>query len=144
MKPETVPEKFAFSRFTTEMRVRPDDIDLYRHVHSSRYVDYILAARFDQMERCYGMSMQAFAERGLGWFQRAISINYKRPLEMAERFKVETGIIRFRRDGVVISFKIFKQNGKLAADGEGDYALIDMNTRWATEIPADIKEKYSI
>lgn len=144
MNPETVPENFVFSRFTTEMRVRPDDIDLYRHVHSSRYVDYVLAARFDQMERCYGMSMQAFAERGLGWFQRAISINYKRPLEMAERFKVETGIIRFRRDGVVISFKIFKQNGKLAADGEGDYALIDMNTRWATEIPADIKEKYSI
>jgi len=137
-------EGAVFSRFTTEMQVRPDDIDLYCHVHSSRYLDYILAARFDQMERCYGMSMQAFAERGLGWFQRALTINYKRPLEMAEHFKVETGVIRFRRDGVIISFKIFKQNGKLAADGEGDYALIDMKTRWATEIPDDIKAKYSI
>lgn len=126
------------------MRVRPDDIDLYRHVHSSRYVDYVLAARFDQMERCYGMSMQEFSDRGLGWFQRAITLNYKRPLEMAERFTVETGIVRFRRDGVVISFRIFKQNGKIAADGEADYALVDMKTRWATDVPADIKEKYSI
>lgn len=134
----------VFSRFTTKMRVRPDDIDLYRHVHSSRYLDYVLAARFDQMERCYGMSMQDFAERGLGWFQRALTINYKRPLAMAENFTVETGIIRFRRDGVVVSFKIFKENGKIAADGEGDYALIDMKTRWATEIPDDIKAKYSI
>lgn len=134
----------VFSRFTTEMRVRPDDLDLYCHVHSSRYLDYVLAARFDQMERCYGMSMQAFAARGLGWFQRAITINYKRPLTMDERFKVETGVVRFRRDGVVITFKIFKQNGKIAADGEGDYALIDMKTRWATEIPDDIKAKYSI
>lgn len=134
----------VFSRFTTEMRVRPDDIDLYQHVHSSRYVDYVLAARFDQMERCYGMSMQEFAARGLGWFQRSITINYKRPLEMAESFKVETGIVRFRRDGVVISFKIFKQNGKISADGEADYALVDLKTRWATDVPADIKEKYSI
>lgn len=134
----------VFSRFTTEMRVRPDDIDLYRHVHSSRYVDYVLAARFDQMERCYGMSMQDFAARGLGWFQRAITINYRRPLEMAERFTVETGITRFRRDGVVVSFRIFRQNGKLAADGEGDYALVDLKTRRATEIPADVREKYSI
>lgn len=137
-------ENPVFSRFVTEMRVRPDDIDLYCHVHSSRYLDYVLAARFDQMERCYGMPMQEFTARGLGWFQRSITMNYKRPLEMAERFKVETGIVGFRRDGVIVSFRIFKENGKLAADGTGDYALVDMKTRWATEIPADIKEKYSI
>lgn len=137
-------EKNVYSRFVTEMRVRPDDLDFYRHVHSSRYLDYVLAARFDQMERCYGMSMQDFATRGLGWFQRSITLNYKRPLTMAERFKVETGIIGFRRDGVIVSFKIFKENGKLSADGTGDYALVDLKTRWATEIPADVKERYSI
>lgn len=134
----------AFARFTSEMRVRPDDIDLYCHVHSSRYIDYVLAARFDQMERCYKMPMQEFAARGLGWFQRSFKINYKRPLEMSERFVVETGISEFRRDGVIVTFKIFKENGKLSADGEGDYALIDMKTRWATAIPEDIKEKFSV
>ena len=46
-----------YSKFTTEMQVRPDDIDMNRHVHSSRYLDYVFAARFDQMERCYKMSM---------------------------------------------------------------------------------------
>lgn len=134
----------AFARFTTEMRVRPDDIDLYCHVHSSRYMDYVLAARIDQMERCYKMPMSEFAKRELGWFQRSFSINYRRPLEMSETFTVETGIVGFRRDGVIISFKIFKQNGKLSADGEADYALVDMKTRWATEIPEDIKAKYSV
>ena len=37
------------SKFESEMQVRPDDIDMYQHVHSSRYMDYVLAARFDQM-----------------------------------------------------------------------------------------------
>ena len=70
----------VYSKFETELSVRPDDIDLYQHVHSTRYLDYMLAARFDQMERCYGMSMQDFASRGLGWFMAAANIQYKRPL----------------------------------------------------------------
>ena len=53
----------VFSKFETELAVRPDDIDLYQHVHSTRYLDYVLAARFEQMEKNYGMSMQAFADR---------------------------------------------------------------------------------
>lgn len=134
----------VFARFVSEMQVRPDDIDLYCHVHSSRYLDYVLAARFDQMARCYKMSMQDFAARGIGWFQRALTINYKRPLEMAETFKVETGIEEFLKDGVIVSFKIFKENGKISADGVCNYALIDMKTRRAAPIPQDIREKYSI
>lgn len=134
----------VFARFVSEMQVRPDDIDLYSHVHSSRYLDYVLAARFDQMDRCYKMSMQDFAARGLGWFQRSFTINYKRQLEIAERFTVETGIEEFVKDGVIVSFKIFKSNGKLAADGTCNYAIIDMKTRRATVIPEDIRLKYSI
>ena len=110
-------ENPVYARFVTEMQVRPDDIDLYSHVHSSRYLDYVLAARFDQMANCYKMSMQDFAARGFGWFQRSLTINYKRQLEIAERFKVETGIEEFLKDGVIVSFKIFKANGKIAADG---------------------------
>ena len=34
-----------FSKFESELAVRPDDIDLYQHVHSTRYLDYVLAAR---------------------------------------------------------------------------------------------------
>ena len=37
----------VYSKFETELAVRPDDIDLYQHVHSTRYLDYVLAARFE-------------------------------------------------------------------------------------------------
>jgi len=58
----------VYLKFESEMQVRPDDIDMYQHVHSSRYMDYVLAARFDQMERCYRMPMTEFQKRGFGWF----------------------------------------------------------------------------
>ena len=69
------------------MQVRPDDIDMTRHVHSSRYLDYVLAARFDQMERCYKMSMQAFMERGLGWVIKTSHIEFIRPLNSETIFR---------------------------------------------------------
>ena len=54
------------TRFETELHVRPDDIDMNQHVHSSRYQDYVLAARYDQMARCYKVSMDEFTQAGLG------------------------------------------------------------------------------
>lgn len=138
-------EKTEFSRFVTEMQVRPDDIDLYQHVHSSRYIDYVLAARFDQMERCYKMSMQEFAARGLGWYQTSITMNYKRALGLGDYFSVETGITEIAGATITLTFKIIKKStGKLVADGHASYALIDLKTKRATAIPQDVIEKYTI
>jgi acyl-CoA thioester hydrolase/thioesterase-3 len=70
----------AISRFETELQVRPDDIDMYQHVHSSRYMDYVLAARFEQMDRCYKMPMSEFQKLGFGWFLAGTEMRFRRPL----------------------------------------------------------------
>lgn len=43
------------TRFTSIIAVRPDDIDMNQQVHASRYQDYLLAARYEQMARDYGL-----------------------------------------------------------------------------------------
>jgi YbgC/YbaW family acyl-CoA thioester hydrolase len=135
----------VYAKFETELAVRPDDIDLYQHVHSTRYLDYVLAARFDQMERCYGMSMQAFAALGLGWFMTAASIQYKRPLGWGDRMVVRTWIEHFTETGCRVAFEIEKlPTGKRVCDGHCDYTLVTLATGRATVLPEDIKGKYSI
>jgi acyl-CoA thioester hydrolase/thioesterase-3 len=135
----------VYSKFETELTVRPDDIDLYQHVHSTRYLDYVLAARFDQMERCYGMPMQAFSDRGLGWFMSSATMRFKRSLGMGERMVVRCWIERFTETGCVLGFEIDKRpSGKRAFDGSCDYTLVTLATGRAVEIPDDIKAKYSI
>lgn len=135
----------VFSQFETELTVRPDDIDLYQHVHSTRYLDYVLAARFEQMERCYGMSMQEFAKLGLGWFMVAAAIQFKRPLGWGDRMVVRTGIDHFTETGCRVSFEIDKlPTGKRICDGHCDYTLVTLATGRGTPIPAEIRAKYSI
>lgn len=143
--PTSPPAPNVFARFETELAVRPDDIDLYQHVHSTRYLDYVLAARFDQMERCYGMSMQQFAARGLGWFMTAASIQYRRPLGLGDRMLVRTWIESFSSHGCRVAFEIEKQpTGKRVCDGNCDYTLVTLATGRATPIPEDVRVKYSI
>jgi len=135
----------VYSKFETELAVRPDDIDLHQHVHSTRYLDYMLAARFDQMERCYGMSMQAFVQRGLSWFMATANINYRRPLGWGDRMMVRTWIESFSETGCRVAFEIEKlPTGKRVCDGACDYTLVTLATGRATPLPEDIKSQYSI
>jgi YbgC/YbaW family acyl-CoA thioester hydrolase len=133
------------SRFTSELQVRPDDIDMNQHVHASKYFDYVLAARYDQMERCYRMGMAEFLGRGFGWFVKVGHIEYKRPLRIGEWFTVTTWIEEIERESVRVDYDISKKaNGKIAASGYCLYTLVSLETGRAQEIPQDIVAKYAI
>ena len=133
------------SRFETELQVRPDDIDMNQHVHGSRYFDYVLAARYDQMARCYQMSMAEFIAAGFGWFIRTAHVEYKRPLVIGEYFIVRTWVEEMFRDGVRVDFQILKkERAKLACDGYFHYTMVSLATGRAEALPDWIVEKYAV
>lgn len=127
------------------MQVRPDDIDMNQHVHNSRYFDYVLAARYDQMERCYKMPMAEFLKLGFGWVVRTAFIEYKRPLGLGDVFTVRTWIDEVQENGVVVHFEIMKKaSGKLSCDGYFRYIMVNMDTGRAEKIPEWIIQRYSV
>jgi acyl-CoA thioester hydrolase len=135
----------VYSRFETELQVRPDDIDMNRHAHASRYIDFVLAARFEQMERCYGMSMADFLALNYGWVVKSAELHYKRPLVMGERMAVRTWVIGFQETTVAVGFEILKaENRKVACHGSFEYTLVNASTGRAEVIPASVIANYSI
>ncbi|HEY0965940.1 MAG TPA: acyl-CoA thioesterase [Opitutaceae bacterium] len=135
----------VYSKFETELAVRPDDIDLYQHVHSTRYLDYVLAARFEQMERCYGMGMGEFARQGLGWFMTSATIHYRRPLGLGDRMVVRTWIEQFTENGCRVAFEIDRlPTAKRACEGHCDYVLVTLSTGRSTPLTAEIRQRYAI
>jgi YbgC/YbaW family acyl-CoA thioester hydrolase len=132
-----------YTTYESELRVRPDDIDMFNHVHNSKYFDYVLAARYDQMERCYGLSMESFIERGFGWLVRSVYMDYKRPLKMSDYFLVRTGIKTIDAKKCKVSFEIIsKVTNKICCDGWFDFVLIDLKTGKGVVIPQDVIEHY--
>ena len=138
-------EKKIYASFESEFKVRPDDIDMFQHVHNSKYFDYVLAARYDQMERCYGMSMEEFLKRGFGWVIQTAHVEYKRPLCLGDTFIVRTGIETINSKGCKVAFKLFnKSTGKICCDGWFDYVMINLKTGRSEVVPEDVIIKYTI
>ena len=135
------------TRFETELQVRPDDIDMNRHVHASRYHDYVLAARYDQMARCYKMSMEEFNQAGLGWFVKTAHLEYKRPLLMGDRFIVRTWVDDIAGSHVKVRFEIVRKVGdrqKMSCEGWFDYVLVNLQNGRAELIPDAVLAKYAV
>lgn len=133
------------SIFETDFKVRPDDIDMFQHVHNSKYFDYVLAARYDQMERFYGMPMEDFMKQGLGWVVRTAYVDYKRALAMGDEFTVRTGIQSFEDKGCRVQFEIInKKTKKICCDGWFDYTLIDIATGRGMKVSAEMIKRYTI
>lgn len=133
------------SIFETDFKVRPDDIDMFQHVHNSKYFDYVLAARYDQMERFYGMPLEEFMQQGFGWVVRTAYVDYKRALSMGDEFTVRTGIESFADKGCRVQFEIInKKTKKICCDGWFDYVLIDTASGRGVKVSAEMIERYTI
>ena len=133
------------NKYESELQVRPDDIDMFSHAHSSRYIDYVLAARYDQMERCYGMGMEEFLKNGFGWVISETHMEFKRPLKMGEFIIVTTQLEHFERHTAKVTFEILKKESrKLSCNGWFLYTMINMQTGRAEALPQWIIDRYSL
>ncbi|MBU0960415.1 MAG: acyl-CoA thioesterase [Proteobacteria bacterium] len=134
-----------YSIFETEITVRPDDIDMNNHVHYSRYLDYLLMARYDQMKKDYKVSMEEFVERGYSWVASDVNIQYKRPILLQDSITVRTQVKNFHGAQVVVSFWIVKgEREKVAAQGEVGYTMVSVKSGRPVRIPDEIIEKYQV
>jgi thioesterase-3 len=133
------------TKFDTELTVRPSEIDYNRHVHQSVYLDYLLYARVDQMERCYKMPIEEFFKRGYTWATKSISIEYHKPAFMGETLVIRTWIDEIYKRSVRVRFQIIKKDREeLAAEGESVYVLINVETGKPAIFTSDMMENFSV
>jgi len=134
-----------YSIFESEIVIRPDDIDMNEHVHNTKYLDYVLAARYDQMQKDYKMSMSEFHDLDYNWIVSATYIEYKRALKLGDKVIVKTQIDSVNGAQSKVKFWIIKKdNSKTAAEGYLLYTMISKKTGKPVRIPEEIIRKYSI
>lgn len=107
--------------------------------------DYVLAARFDQMEWCYGMPMAEFQKRGYGWVVAATQMHFRFLLVLGDRMTVRCWSERFTSIGLRLLVEIDRRpDGRRSCDGWFDYVMISTANGRPARIPEDIRRHYSI
>ena len=131
--------------FSTEIKVRPDDIDLNNHVHNAKYLDYVQAARFEQMTNNYKMPMVEFVEKGYNWVSSAAHIDWKRPLKLGDTAIVKTQMDSVNGAQCKVNFWIEnKATNKLVSEGHFIYTMVSVKSGRPVRITDEIIERYSI
>ncbi|MFZ5973296.1 MAG: acyl-CoA thioesterase [Bacteroidota bacterium] len=80
----------------SKMKIRFHDCDPFNHLNNSRYVDYIMAARGDQLLENYNFDIYKLAqERGVGWVMGQLQISYLLPARLMEEVIIETQLLSY-------------------------------------------------
>ncbi len=133
------------SVFESSVTIRPSDIDMNNHVHNSKYLDYLLYARFDQMQKDYKMSMEEFIKMGYSWVTSSVQIDYKRALKLGDNVIVKTQVDSYQGAQVKVNYWIVnKDSNKIAAEGTAIYTMVSIASGRPVRISEEIIERYSV
>ena len=78
----------------SRMKIRFHDCDPFNHLNNSRYIDYIVTARGDQLIEHYDFDIYKLArEQGLGWVSAQTQISYWSPALLMEEVVIETRLL---------------------------------------------------
>lgn len=79
------------------------DCDPFNHLNNSRYIDYIVAARTEQLYKNYGVNTAELAKnQGIGWVAAQTQISYIYPASWMETVTIESRLIQFSEFSLLV------------------------------------------
>jgi YbgC/YbaW family acyl-CoA thioester hydrolase len=78
----------------SKVRVQYQDCDPFNHLNNSKYIDYIMAARTEQLLVHYDLNVsELLAQQGVGWVAAQTQISYFAPASWMEVVTIESRLI---------------------------------------------------
>ncbi|MGY3211982.1 acyl-CoA thioesterase [Mucilaginibacter sp. HD30] len=95
----------------SEAKVRFQDCDPFNHLYSTRYLDYFLNAREDQLLAAYQLNVfQDMMEKGLVWVIAGSQICYLKPVLMGETVQIESQLIAFTPRTLAVEMRMWDES----------------------------------
>jgi len=112
----------------SELRVRMRDCDVHGHLHNTRYVDYVLDARDDQL-RTYGLDLLEFGHRtGLSWFVTMNQVRFYEPAKIGALLRVVTRLTSYDEHRLHVEGRVYGSEERLCALVWCTFRVIDLST----------------
>lgn len=98
----------------SEVKVRFQDCDPFNHLNNSKYLDYFINAREDQIEEHYDLDMMKHMQtHGKGWVVGSSQLMYLKPAETMETVSIQTRLVNHTEKSLLMEGMMFDQAGKV-------------------------------
>lgn len=95
----------------SQVIVRFQDCDPYQHLNNSKYLDYMLNAREDQIALHYGLDIFKMAkEKKIAWVVGQHQITYLRPAFFMETVTVQSQLIGIADRSVQVEMRMYNED----------------------------------
>lgn len=95
----------------SHVRVHHHDCDPFHHLSNSRYIDYFIAARTQQLLDAYDFNLAIMAQQqGIGWVVAETQIAYIRPATWFENVLVESRLLSFSASSLLVETVMWDEN----------------------------------
>jgi acyl-CoA thioester hydrolase len=92
----------------SNMKIRFHDCDPFNHLNNSRYIDYMMTARSDQLYDNYGFDIYRLAsENEIAWVTGQTQISYIVPAFLAEEVVIQTQLIAFSEKSLLFEAQMW-------------------------------------
>lgn len=92
-------------------KVRFQDCDPFNHLNNSKYIDYFLNAREDQLLENYDLDIFDIAvKQGLGWVVASNQIGYIRPASTMETILIDSQLVSFAARSLLVEMRMWDEN----------------------------------
>ena len=84
-----------------------NDLDMYGHLNSSRYLDYLTTSRFSFPMTSFGLEESFFLKKDLGFFVKAYKIHFVRPIMGLREFGVRSWMLETDGCNILLEVEFF-------------------------------------
>ncbi|MTI87188.1 MAG: acyl-CoA thioesterase [Balneolaceae bacterium] len=95
---------------TSLRKIRFQDCDPFNHLNNSKYIDYFINAREDQLIEYYDIDIYALAfKEGSGWVVGSNQIAYLNPANTMEAVLIESQLIQYSAKQLTVEMRMWNQ-----------------------------------
>jgi len=95
----------------TKRKVRFQDCDPFNHLNNSKYLEYFLNTREDQIAEHYDLDVFKYMHAtGLSWVVASNQISYIKPAFTMETVLIESQLIQYTENLLLVEMKMWNEN----------------------------------
>lgn len=89
-------------------KIRFQDCDPFNHLNNSKYIDYYLNAREDQLLEHYHLNIQEHIQQtGNAWVVASHQIQYLKPVAAMEVVRIESQLLKYSENSLLVEMKMW-------------------------------------
>jgi thioesterase-3 len=95
----------------TKRKIRFQDCDPFNHLNNSKYLDYFINAREDQIAEHYDLDIFKYMKTtGLSWVVASNQISYVRPALTMETVVIQSQLIQYSGNLLLVEMKMWNED----------------------------------